>query len=192
VIDISIKEWSQIVRINPTTGNLLWRLAPRRFDSDWYPIDLAPDVVGAATFSDQHDVRAIGAGLLMMFDNLGDPVGSRVLQMYLESSTGGATIEKSWAMVDGDGDPLRCGLEGGAELVPNSADGHAFGVCKDRYTIAELDDPTGNTGSPPPLVVSLPDGSMLEGPFCASGGPTDRNFIRGWHRAFPLATVGEF
>jgi hypothetical protein len=33
---------------------------------------------------------------------------------------------------------------------------------------------------------------MAEGPFCASGGPADRNFIRGWHRAFPLATVGEF
>ena len=192
VIDISLKEWSQIIRINPTTGSLLWRLSARASDSDWSPIDLATGIVGAASFSDQHDVHAIGAGLLLMFDNQGDPLGSRVLQMFLDSSTGGATIEKSWAMVDGDGDPLRCGMEGTAELVPDSADAHAFGVCKDRYTIAELDDPTGNTGTPPPLVVSLPDGSVREGPFCASGGPTDRNFIRGWHRAFPLATVGEF
>jgi hypothetical protein len=193
VIDISIKEWNQIIRINPTTGNLLWRLAPRRFDSDWWPIDIASDVVGAATFSGQHDVHAIGAGLLMMFDNMGDPNNSRVLEMYLDSSTGGALIEKSWAMVDGNGDPLICGMEGTAELVPNSADGHAFGVCKDRYTISELDDPTGNAGTPPPLSVSIPDGTRAGGgAFCASGGPSDRNLIRGWHRAFPLATVGEF
>ena len=192
VIDISIKEWSQVVRINPTTGNLLWTLSGRRSDSDWYPIDVASGVVGAATFSGQHDVHAVGEGLLMMFDNMGDTAGSRLIQLYLDATTGGATIEKSWAMLDGNGDPMRCGMEGAAELVPNSAGGHAFGVCKDRYTVAELDDPTGAAGTAPPLVVSLPDGSVREGPFCASGGPSDRNFIRGWHRAFPLATVGEF
>jgi len=192
VIDVSIKEWSQVIRINPTTGNLLWTLSGRRSDSDWYPIDVASGVVGAATFNGQHDVHAVGDGLLMMFDNMGDPNGSRVIEIYLDPSTGGATIEKSWAMVDGAGDPMRCGMEGAAELVPGSTDGHAFGVCKDRYTIAELDDPTGNAGTAPPLVVSLPDGSVREGPFCASGGPSDRNLIRGWHRAFPLATVGEF
>ena len=192
VIDVSLREWSQVVRINAVTGNVLWRLSGRRGDSDWSPIELASGVVGATTFVAQHDVHAIGAGQIMMFDNMGDAAGSRVLQMYLDPTTGGAVIEKSWAMVNADGDPLRCGMEGTGALVPDSADGHAFGVCKDRYVIAELDDPTGNSGTRPPLAISLPDGSAAEGPFCASGGPTDRNFIRGWHRAFPLTTVGEF
>ena len=95
-------------------------------------------------------------------------------------------------MVDGAGDPLQCPMEGTAEFVPDSPDEHAFGVCKDHYAIVEMDDPTGNTGTAPPLVISLPDGSPSEGPFCASGGPAARELIRGWHRAFPLETVGEF
>jgi hypothetical protein len=192
VIDLSLREWDQVVRINPETGNVLWRLSGRRRDSDWSPIELAPDVVGAATFAAQHDVHATGAGQLLMFDNLGDAAGSRVLQMFLDPDTGSALIEKSWAMVDADGDPMQCLFEGTGRLVPDSADGHAFGVCKDRYIIAELDDPTGNSGTRPPLAISLPDGSVAEGPYCASGGPTARNFIRGWHRAFPLTSVGEF
>jgi hypothetical protein len=192
VIDLSLREWSQVVRINAATGNLVWRLSGRAAYSDWSPIELAPGVVGTATFTAQHDVHAIGAGEIMMFDNMGDPAGSRVLQMFLDPDTGGATIERSWAMVDRNGNPLRCGMEGTGALVPGSTDGHAFGVCKDRYVVAELDDPTGNSGARPPLAISLPDGSVAEGPFCASGGPVDRNFVRGWHRAFPLETVGEF
>jgi hypothetical protein len=192
VIDLSLKEWSQVIRINPTNGSVVWRLSATPSDSDWYPIEVAPGVSGAATFGDQHDVHGIAEDTLMMFDNTGDPNGSRVLQMFVDLSTGGAMIEKSWAMVDGDGDPLDCPMEGTAELVPDSPDEHAFGVCKDHYAIVEMEDPTGDTGTPPPLVVSLPDGSRREGPFCASGGPTDRSSIRGWHRAFPLTTVGEF
>ena len=192
VIDISLREWSQVVRINAATGNMLWRLSSRAELSDWSPIDLAAGVVGDADFVSQHDVHAIGAGLLMMFDNLGDAAGSRVIQIFLDPDTDGATIEKAWAMVDANGDPMRCLFEGTGMLVPDSANEHAFAICKDDYVIAELDDPTGNSGTPPPLSIWLPDGSATEGPFCASGGPTDRNRIRGWHRAFPLATVGEF
>jgi len=54
----------------------------------------------------------------------------------------------------------------------------------------ELDDPTGGTGSPPPLYISLPDGTS--DPFCASGGPATRRDIQGWHRGYPLERVGEF
>ncbi len=149
MIDLSLKEWSQVVRINATTGELVWQLSGRRRDSDWSPISLAPGIVGTATFVGQHDVHAIGPNRLMMFDNQGDPLGSRILQMFLDASSGGATIEKSWAVVDGAGSPLKCGMEGAAELVPDSPDGHAFSVCKDRYVATELDDPTGASGTAP-------------------------------------------
>jgi hypothetical protein len=32
-----------------------------------------------------------------------------------------ATIDRSWAMVDGAGDPLYCPLEGSAQEIPNTA-----------------------------------------------------------------------
>ena len=73
-------------------------------------------------------------------------------------------------------------------MVPNSE--NAFVLCANLRIAAELDDPTGNTGSAPPLVISLPNGDTEA--FCTSGGPTERSGLRGWHRAFALATVGEF
>src|SRR6185295_11068638 len=103
VIDVSLKEWSQVIRINAATGTIVWRLSGEPSDSDWFPIDIAPGIVGAATFGDQHYVHGIAEDVLMMFDNTGDPNGSRVLQIALDKTSEGATIEKSWAMVDGAG-----------------------------------------------------------------------------------------
>jgi hypothetical protein len=60
-------------------------------------------------------------------------------------------------------------------------------MCADEYAVMELDDPTGASGTPPLLYISLPAGS-----FCASGGPAARGDIQGWHKGYPLARVGEF
>lgn len=189
VVDVSLKEWNQVVRFDAATGALLWRLSARRADSDWGALSMGAGVVGPATFADQHDVHAIGDDTLLMFDNQGDTTGARALQIRLnDTRPRTAVIEKSWAVVNGSGSPLRCATEGTAELVPGSD--HAFVMCAGITVAVELDDPTGNSGNPPPLTISLPDGDPDE--FCAVGGPDARSSISGWKRAFPIERVGEF
>jgi hypothetical protein len=187
VIDFSLRDWDQVVRINASTGAVLWRLSPHEDYTDWGPISTATGVSGAATFETQHDVHGVGPNILMMLDNLGEPSGSRVLEVSLHRRPLGTVIDKSWMMVDGAGDPLVCRTEGSANEVPGSDGANVMTVCADRYTLVELDDATGATGTPPPLVISLP----FTG-YCSSGGPDARTILRGWHRAFPLATIGEF
>ncbi len=188
VIDVSLKEWDQVVRLDATTGAVIWRLSPRRPDSDWGTLSMAPGVVGAVSFADQHGVHAIGADTLLMLDNQGDSAGARALQIRLDSDPLGAVIEKSWAVVSGTGNQLACATEGTAELVPGSD--NVLAMCAGVTVAVELDDPTGNSGTPPPLAISLPDGDPEA--FCLVGGPDERNMIRGWRRAFPMERVGEF
>ena len=98
------------------------------------------------------------------------------------------TIQKAWAVVDGSGDPLDCPLEGTAQNIPDSE--HVLAMCAEQFAFVEMDDPTGNDGTPPPLCVQLPDGSPDDG--CTAGGPSDRSDLLGWHKAYPLASLGEF
>jgi hypothetical protein len=187
-VDISIKEWDQVVRFNAETGALVWRLSPHADYTDWGTIEMDPGIVGTTDFADQHSVKAIGPNKILMLDNQGDTGGARALQIRLDPSGPSATIEKSWAMVNAGGNPLECELEGSAVMVPGSD--NPLVLCANLRIAAELDDATGNTGTAPPLVISLPNGESEE--FCTTGGPPERSSLRGWHRAFPLATVGAF
>jgi hypothetical protein len=188
MVDVSLKEWNQVLRFDAATGSLLWRFSARPGDSDWGTVSVAAGVTGSSRFSDQHDVHAIDTNTLMMLDNQGDSGGARVLQIQLSTGPVSAVIEKSWAILSGSGSQLRCSTEGTAELVPNSD--HVLALCAGVTETVELDDPTGNSGDPPPLAISLPDGDP--DPFCAVGGPDERSQIRGWLRAFPMERAGEF
>ena len=190
VIDLSFKLWDQVVRFDALTGEQLWSLSPNAGYSDWGTVQIAAGVSGAADFDGQHDVHPLSSDRLMMIDNRGDPIGSRVLEIELRERPLATIIRKSWMLVDPVGDPLRCGFQGTAQPVPGSTDDHVLSMCADDFSIMELDDPTGGTGSAPPLHISLPDGTTDA--FCASGGPADRREIQGWHRGYPLARVGEF
>jgi hypothetical protein len=81
-------------------------------------------------------------------------------------------------------------LQGTAQQVPGSIDDHVLTLCSTDFSIIELEDPTGGTGTPPPLYISLPDGTPDD--FCLSGGPATRGEIQGWHKGYPLARVGQF
>jgi hypothetical protein len=189
VVDVSLKEWDQVVRFDASTGDVLWRLSSRPEDSDWGTLTMAAGLVGSATFADQHDVHAIGPNTLLMLDNQGERAGARALQIRLNNGRPrSAVIEKSWAVVSGSGGQLNCDTEGTAELVPDSD--NVLAVCAGIALAVELDDPTGESGTEPPLTISLPDGDPQ--PFCSVGGPDERSTIRGWRRAFPIERVGEF
>jgi hypothetical protein len=91
-------------------------------------------------------------------------------------------------VVDAAGNPLECPLEGTAQNIPGSD--HVMAMCAEAYAFVELDDPTGADGTSPPLFIQLPDGTPDD--FCTSGGPSQRADILGWHKAFPMASIGEF
>jgi outer membrane protein assembly factor BamB len=188
VVDISYKNWDQILRFDAATGDLLWSLSPNSGYSDWGRVRIDTGITGAADFDSQHDVHAIASNRLMMVDNRGETTGSRVLEVELtDTPTPTTWIRKSWAITDSAGDPVRCPIEGTGEQVPGSTDDHVLSVCPDEYAVMELDDPTGASGTSPPLYISLP----MTG-FCSSGGPAARSDIQGWHKGYPLERVGEF
>jgi len=192
VLDLSVKGWDEVVRINAMTGARLWTLSSHPDWSDWGEIQMATGITGEAAFADQHDAHAVSADAMMMFDNLGDPAGARVLRITMagRGASRTATIDRSWAVVDAAGDPLYCPLEGSGQEIQDTSGARVLANCNDEYTVVELSDSTGATGSVPPLAISLPDGTSDD--FCLAGGPTDRSRIRGWHRSFPLSRVGEF
>jgi hypothetical protein len=189
VIDLSLREWDQILRFDAATGELLWRLSPNDGYSDWGPVRKESTIAGRADFRAQHDVHAVGPDTLMMLDNSGDAAATRVLEIELISAPLSARIMKSWAMVDAAGDPMHCTIEGTGRQVPDSA--NAFAMCAQEYAFAELDDPTGNTGTAPPLFVQLPDGRGTED-ICTIGGPTNIHDVHGWHKGYPAVRLGEF
>jgi hypothetical protein len=187
VVDVSLKQWDQIVRINPITNEIVWRLSPY---SDYTDMDIvvAPGISGEAGFGDQHDVHSDGDGHLLMLDNTGD-IHTRVLRISFLDALGmappsTAVIDRSWPLVDADGTPLSCPIEGSAEIVPGTSGQTVLALCNAARTIAELSDSDGDIDDLPALVVSLP----VVG--ACSGGVSPP--IGGWYRAFPLATVGAF
>ena len=191
VLDISLHGWDQVIRVDATDGSYIWSLAGEESFSELGLLQMAPGIAGRATFSGQHDVHTIADDTLLMLDNLGDEVGSRVLR--ISSISTDPTIDASWALVDAHGAPLDCPVEGSAQEVPDTAGANVLSVCQDAYTVVELDDSAGFSTAPgihPPLVISLPDGTTDA--FCTVGGPTERRFLRGLYRAYPLSAVGAF
>jgi hypothetical protein len=189
VIDLSLKGWDQVVRIDES-GALLWRLSSHAAYSDFGTLQMGPGITGEAAFGRQHDVHAVADDTLLMFDNVGDRTGSRVLRIHLDSALQASTIDRSWALVDGAGNALGCRIHGSAQPVPGTDGETVLTICNDERTVVELDDATGST-RPPPLTISLPDALGPDG-FCTAGGPTTREGIHGWYRAYPADSIGDF
>lgn len=192
MLDVSVRAWDQILRVDADDGSYVWTLASDPDYSDWRPLRMAAGITGRRSFGGQHDVHDVGGNSLLMLDNIGDPAASRVLRIALTPPST-ATIDRSWALVDSSGTPLDCPVEGSAQEVPGTSGESVLASCNDEFAIVELDDssgyPTGYTIEPP-LVISLPDGTSDD--FCTTGGPTARDMLRGFYRAFPLASVGAF
>ena len=182
VLDLSLKGWNQILRID-AAGSVIWRLSPHLEYSDW-PIVNADGIAGPAGFARQHDAYAISEDAVMVFDNLGYSVASRVLRIELESET--AIISRSWVLADGSGSPLSCRIHGSAGTVPGTDDGSVLAMCNNEHTVVEISDSSGNAAVPP-LAISLPETG-----FCDTGGLSDVGAVRGWYRAYAVDEIGEF
>jgi hypothetical protein len=67
---LSFRNLSQVVKIDPADGRLVWRLGGARDD-------FAFEDGARPPFSRQHGVRTAGAGHILLLDNHGEPGGSR-------------------------------------------------------------------------------------------------------------------
>ncbi|HUF27864.1 MAG TPA: arylsulfotransferase family protein [Gemmatimonadaceae bacterium] len=73
----SFRNLGEITKIDTRTGEIVWRLGGRRNEFTIEGEVLPP-------FAGQHGVRVTGAGSLLLLDNLGDPVSSRVERYALD------------------------------------------------------------------------------------------------------------
>ena len=182
VLDLSLKGWNQILRIDDG-GAVVWKLSPYAEYSDW-PMVMGNGIAGPAKFAKQHDAYAISGDAVMLFDNLGDPTASRVLRIDLGSDA--AIVSRSWVVTDASGTRLSCRIHGSAQYVSGTDDGSVLAMCNDEHTIVEISDGSGNAVVPP-LAISLPETG-----FCDEGGLTEVQQVRGWYRAYTVDGIGDF
>ena len=191
VLDISLKEWDQVVRLDASSGSILWTLSPHTTYSDWGTIRRGTGVTGPVTFAGQHDVHMVSADEMMMLDNLGDPNGARAIRLTLvDGPPRRATLDASWAIVDDAGNRLACDLEGSAQVVPGAGGDTVLATCNDEHVIVELDDPTG-AESTPGLAIWLDDTTSGATRFCTSGGPATLAELHGFYRGYPVNAIGD-
>ena len=189
VFDVSLKEFEQILRLDDM-GSVVWRLAADEAYSDWGPLQRGTGVSGPLGFDGQHDVHALSENEILMFDNLGDRAGARAIRLALDDGPPReVTLDASWAVVDAAGTRLPCEQQGSAQEVPGSD--HVLALCSEAYAIVELGDPTG-AASVPPLAIWLDDTTSGPTRFCTSGGPSSRDGLGGFYRAYAVDAIGEF
>lgn len=87
---VSFRHTNSILKIDRTTGSVLWRLGGRLSD-----FTLTNDLHG---FSGQHDVRRLPNGNISMFDNMNSktpaPIRSRALELQIDTAS--MTATKVW------------------------------------------------------------------------------------------------
>jgi hypothetical protein len=195
-LDISLKEWDQIIRVRAdgSGSGPEWRLAG---NPDYSDFELSTEVLGPATFAGQHDPHMLDSATMMLFDNLGNPgeepgtAASRVLQLALDEDARTAAIEKAWVLTHNNDLPtsLECPTKGSGHLVPGDPTGNSvLALCHESYAIEELNDPTG-AEERPSLYITLP---RFPADVCPEPGPSSREVIQGWYRAYPLENLGDF
>jgi hypothetical protein len=81
----SVRNLATLIRIDGDTGEQIWRIGKED-----------PTHAADATFAGQHGLALLDDGLLV-FDNSGDPVGSRVLEFTIDDDAGTATTTWSHA-----------------------------------------------------------------------------------------------
>ncbi|MEO5590753.1 MAG: arylsulfotransferase family protein, partial [Gemmatimonadaceae bacterium] len=85
---ISFRNLSQVIKVDVSTGAVLWRLGGERNQFSLENSSLPP-------FTGQHGVRSVGAGQIQLLDNLGDAAGSRVQSYSVDEKRRTATVTGS-------------------------------------------------------------------------------------------------
>jgi arylsulfotransferase ASST len=126
---VSFRRLGQILKIDAVTGEVIWRLGGRRGE-----FTVVDDPLGG--FSNQHSVRVLPNGHLLLFDNGGGHLPQESRAAEYELDTGAKTARLVWEYrpspaiyTPGGGAVER--LENGNTFVAFSQEGHAVEVAPD-------------------------------------------------------------
>ena len=87
---VSFRNLGEITKIDGESGEVIWRLGGRRNEFDFVDASV-PSFVG------QHSARAVGAGELLLLDNIGDPYRSRAERFVIDEQTRTARLVQFYA-----------------------------------------------------------------------------------------------
>ena len=92
---VSFRNLSEVTKIDTRTGAVVWRLggADNQFTFE--------DVVERPVFTRQHGVRMVGAGQLLLLDNLGQSLGSRAERYVVDESRRSARLSSAYGSAAG-------------------------------------------------------------------------------------------
>ena len=85
---VSFRNLNEITKIDTKTGLVRWRFGGRRNQ-----LALSAD---ATPFAGQHSIRVLASGELLLLDNVGDPLESRVERWFVDEATGTARLLGSY------------------------------------------------------------------------------------------------
>lgn len=134
---VSFRNLSEITKIDPATGRVLWRLGGLR--NEFVFLDApTPD------FARQHSVRAAGPGRLLLLDNLGNPTESRAKRYEYDATAGTARLARSYGSTPAVVGPLGGSVQdlpGDRTLVSFGNGGRVEEYDASGHVVWRLDDP---------------------------------------------------
>lgn len=91
---VSFRSLEEITKINVTTGAVMWRMGGRRNQFTFLDSPQPP-------FSRQHGARMTGPGVLLMLDNVGNPLESRAERYSINEVSRTARLMQAYASTPG-------------------------------------------------------------------------------------------
>lgn len=113
---LSFRSLNEIVRIDTSTGAVVWRMGGPRNDFAFTGAPIPP-------FAGQHGVRITTSGEILLLDNHGDPAGSRARRYAYDDATRSAWLEASYPSVPA----VRAELGGTTQHLPGGRTLVSFG-----------------------------------------------------------------
>jgi arylsulfate sulfotransferase len=120
---VSFKEIDQLVKINSSSGDIMWKLGGDDPDIEFLPAD---------HFGDQHGINRTAVGTYMIYDNTGLDTLSRLLEFSLDFYDDPVAINEWEYVLPVD---LFSNILGSAERLPN---GNRYGCSGNKGTIVEV------------------------------------------------------
>lgn len=155
---LSSYAFHQIIKLDPTTRSVLWRLHGMEPDySDFAtPIAVAAGVVDSdeTALNGMHHLSMLPDGRIQAYNNQRDaPMPSRVVRLAIDEKAAQVTLTEVFALVDDDGgsyvdpQPLSCDQVGSAYTLGDGS--RVLANCGSAGTVSELDQPDGSMAAGP-------------------------------------------
>jgi len=114
---VSFRNLQEITKIDVGTGAVIWRLGGRR--NEFTFLDTS-----APAFAGQHSARAYGPGVILLLDNIGNPIESRVERYTVNENERAARLVHSYGSAPG----VMTQIGGSVQPVPGGRTLVSFGT----------------------------------------------------------------